>query len=635
MKNIVPYLSTYIPYLKRFVPTKRYYLGATIVVCTVLFVFYTLQLIDLFLTMRKVEARVPQVIAHVVARDFEGTQALLKETQEDVQDMQKNVHRFFPFTEFPYIRTEVAAADRVFLAADVGLDTGTDIIKWIATLPNAETFEQSFNSISISQKRELLKAVSESESFWQDIRMQGDLIVDLLTQAQRMSSFPIVDTYVDDTIGKITKAQQAFNQIQPWLPLVPQVLGYPTDATYLMLLQNNTELRPTGGFIGTYGTVTLSNGSVKNFVTDNVYNLDEPAKAFNTKVPPQPLQTYIKQSQWFLRDVNWDPDFATTAEMAMQFYKDERGPVRSFNGVFALTPDFIQDILTIVGPVTVDGTEFTAENLVDILAYHVELGFKEEGITIYNRKQIIDDIAQKLQEKLFNLSIQDMQTLAPIVLDAFAEKKIQLYFTEPNIQSFVEENNWGGTIQQTKGDYVFVVDANLGSLKSDPAIERTITYTITPNEKGQTADAQVAITYNHTGSFDWKTTRYRTYTRLYVPAGSKFLSAQGNEEPIAVAQQHGKTELGTFISIEPGDTETLTFNYQLPQSVYQAMLNGNYTLYGQKQAGTTGHIISVDITLPTSTQLQQAPKGVVLKSSKQLIGSFPLHQDTVITTVKK
>ena len=146
--------------------------------------------------------------------------------------------------------------------------------------------------------------------------------------------------------------------------------------------------------------------------------------------------------------------------------------------MIALTPVFVQDLMAVLGPVTVDNKEFTSENLIETLAYHVELGFAEEGITIYNRKQIIDDVAQQLKEKLFALSVAQMRDLVPVAFGAFSQKQLMVYFADAPAQALADQSNWTNRIVPASGDYLYVVDANLGSLKSDPAINRSISYTL-------------------------------------------------------------------------------------------------------------------------------------------------------------
>src|SRR5690606_33507225 len=216
----------------------------------------------------------------------------------------------------------------------------------------------------------------------------------------------------------------------PMVEILPEVVGFDETKTYLFLLQNNHELRPTGGFIGTYGILKLRNGSIQQLITDNIYNLDRafeddtetltPQQVVN-RPSPEPLQKYLEQRQLGLRDANWDPDFPSTARFAIDFYNQEvvaardiekqiflRDPkntesdfksrflAESFDGVIAMTPEIIENLLKITGPVVVDGIRFTDENFQDELSYRVTYEYRELDIDEQSRKDIIRRIADQI-----------------------------------------------------------------------------------------------------------------------------------------------------------------------------------------------------------------------------------------------
>ncbi|MDP1709260.1 MAG: DUF4012 domain-containing protein, partial [Candidatus Komeilibacteria bacterium] len=487
----------------------------------------------------------------------------------------------------------------------------------------------SLQAVATAEKTEFLSGLAKSAPLWDQVDAKTKLAISFLETAKTQSRLPILSGQINYLAQFLGRAGELFNSLRPLLPVLPQALGYPQSQTYLLLLQNNTELRPTGGFIGTFGSLTVKNGELQNFNTENVYNLDEPAKAYNTKVPPAPIQKYLKQAQWFFRDVNWDPDFPTTAAEAIRFYHDERGPIARFDGVIAFTPRLIEDLLRVTGPITIKDSVFSADNIVDKLQYEVEVGFKEDGINIYNRKQIIDDLAQVLKEKILNFSGEELQALLPLIKEAFAERQAMIYFTDNKLQAAAADFNWDNRIQNTSGDYFYVVDANLGSLKTDPAVTHTINYNLRPEAKDRSLVATLNITYTNQGNFNWKTTRYRTYTRLYVPLGSTLITAIGNEEPIAITDNHNKTVFGTFISIEPGTSETLSFVYKLPLSLVNKISEGSYDLYIQKQAGTEAHNLELDVALPFTIQ-SISPSAVLKRKEKnEVIGSWNLQTDRV------
>ena len=228
--------------------------------------------------------------------------------------------------------------------------------------------------------------------------------------------------------------------------MIPKIAGYPESKTYLFLLENNTELRPTGGFIGTYGTLKVKDGEIEDFVTDNIYNLDVPAESFLNIDPPEPLKKYLKSERWFLRDSNWSPDFPATAEKALWFYEQERGPVKNFDGVIAVTPTFIESLIELTGELTVQGITFNKENFVDTLQYQVEQGYYRQGISDSERKEIIGQLSAMLLDRLLALPQSKWDDFWTTFTNDIEHKQILIYLRDPVAQATVSQENWGGEV---------------------------------------------------------------------------------------------------------------------------------------------------------------------------------------------
>ncbi|MEK7164661.1 MAG: DUF4012 domain-containing protein [Patescibacteria group bacterium] len=632
-QNIIQ--STWREKLIKRLPQNRHILAAAIVVATLLFLFYVYQAVDAYRNARQIMALAPYLEEQVFARNWDGVKSGLKGVAANINELEGNINRLWPITALPVIKNETRAARNLLAAAEINAQSAVKVADWASQYKLLQTKElDSLQTAPEAEKQEFFAALAKSGPLWEQVDRDTKLSLRILEQSKAGSRLPLLKKVTIAAANALENGQAAFTDIRPLLPLLPKVLGYPEARTYLLLLQNNTELRPTGGFIGTFGYLTVKNGKLVSFSTENVYNLDEPAKAYNTKVPPPPIQKYLKQAQWFFRDVNWDPDFPTTAEEAIKFYHDERGPISHFDGVIAFTPRLIEDLLATIGPVTIDDNVFTAENIVAKLQYEVEVGFAKDGINIYNRKQIIDDLAQVLKERILKFKSQEIRAMLPLITQAFDEKQAMIYFTDPNLQKSAANFNWDNRIKETAGDYFYVVDANLGSLKTDPAISRAISYSLRPEAKDRSLIATVKITYTNQGKFDWKTTRYRTYTRLYVPLGSTLITAEGNEEPLAITDSHGKTVFGTFISIEPEDSETLTFSYKLPAGLVNKISQGDYSLLVQKQAGTEAHGLELDIALPFA--VESVNPSVLKKADKnQVISRTNLQEDRSFTVLAK
>lgn len=383
--------------------------------------------------------------------------------------------------------------------------------------------------------------------------------------------------------------------------LLPALSGYPAPKKYLLLLQNNTELRPTGGFIGTVGTVTVDAAEARDLSVQDVYALDANAKPADA-APPAPLVKYLAAQQRFLRDANWSPDFPTSAAEAAAIYAEESGG-QKFDGVLAVDPMLAIDLLKLVGNVTIGASTFSPDNVTDEIEYQVEKGFDKKGLPVAQRKDILIALAGEVFRRVTTLPSDRWQLAVDAFVRAFDEKHMLIASFDPAVASFARARNWDGAVSAPANDFLMVVDANLAALKTDSVMSRAIDYSFKPDANGLTATVSLAYT-NH-GGFSWKTTRYRTYTRIYVPPGSALISSSGamaNDKildpkrtpgVVDTVDELGLRSFGAFLSVEPGETRTLSFGYRLPASIVSAASAGNYQLNVQKQPGT----IAVPLTL--------------------------------------
>lgn len=312
----------------------------------------------------------------------------------------------------------------------------------------------------------------------------------------------------------------------------------------------------------------------------------------------------------------------------------------SVDGVIAITPEVIKDLLDVVGQITIDGETFNRETLVDLLEYKVEKGYAEEGLPEIQRKRIIGELALIIRDRLFSLPAAKWPLVLNILKDNLNQKHILIYDKEPQLRDLLRLNNWDGKIIDTDGDFLMVVDANMASLKTDQVMERTIDYYL--EERNGNLLARVKINYHHRGEFSWKITRYRDYARVYAPLGSQLLAAQGMMENDKIkdpkgtpgrvdqGEEFGKTFFGAFISIEPGESKSLSFEYQLPEEVKNLYYQrGLYNLFIQKQPGTVGHNLTIELDFDKKIK-RYLPEQAELAKSKSLIFKGRLFEDIAL-----
>lgn len=389
--------------------------------------------------------------------------------------------------------------------------------------------------------------------------------------------------------------------------LLPEILGFNEPRTYLLLLLNNTELRPGGGFIGVYAVVTVNKGEIEIDIIEGTEGIDARTPAEWKPVPPAPLAQYLGVDRWYFRDSNWSPDFAESAKKTLELYRGEGGQkVDEIDAVVGITPTVLEEILQLTGPVTVNGFTFTPENAVETLEYEVEYGYAKRGIPFAERKRIIAPLAHELLARLKQKVLSSYKQYIVTGQRLVKERHIMAYTKDEKLARLVKQFDATGEIKDVGGDYLLWVDANLGALKTDHAIERSLSYEIEPDGDGYRATAYMV--YTHKGAFDWRTTRYRTYARVFVPKSAKLLGAgELGSLNADEGEENGRKWFGAFISIEPGETKTLEFSYRLPGEIVK---DGTYRLYVQKQLGAVSHRLTVSLDFgKTITAAMPAEKG--------------------------
>lgn len=380
---------------------------------------------------------------------------------------------------------------------------------------------------------------------------------------------------------------------------LPSLSGLMGTKRYLVIFQNSMELRPTGGFIGSFGVVTVDKGKIAQFdfydttVFDYKGNLPG-----GTVKSPWPIKKYLDAPYWGMRDANWSPDFPTSAQKIVKFYKKQGGK-GSFDAVIALTPAVLQHLLEFTGPVKLEGIEgvFTSENVLDKLLYKVEKEFWQKDIPRQQRKDVMARLARKLIAETKHWSPLKWPQLLEVIKESLAQKEIQIFFFDKNLQQKIANLGWAGEVVDNKGDYLFVVDANLGALKSDPYIKRSITYEVdfTENKRPK---VHLEITYNHTATkYNWRTTDYKTFVRIYCPKGSWLTDSSGLNSEVSFMDELEKTVFGAWVKVPLGKTKTIAFDYLLPQEINK----DSYQLIIQKQAGIDDLPFEIILKLPQKT----------------------------------
>lgn len=392
-----------------------------------------------------------------------------------------------------------------------------------------------------------------------------------------------------------------------------RALGYLADAvlrtdgrerTYLVLFQNNLELRPGGGFIGSFGIVRIKDGHVTEFSTHDTGNFD--GRIPDTVVPPYPLSETLRIDSWKLRDSNWEPDFPTDAAKAEEFYRMGDGQ-ESFDGFVGITADVLSSFLTVTGPVEVPGFPGTygAETAVIDLERQVEQSYIDQGIDFGERKSVLGLLGRQVIDRVKTLPPQDLLKLFRVLLDDLHRKDIQLVFSDPDLQAAVAAAGWAGAFDAKWGDdFLMAVDANLNAWKTDSVMERSMHYEV--DLSGDVPTARLTIRYANLGTEKtFMVKDYQSFLRVYIPSGSYVRKTEGGATEPVYGSFMGKKYVGMLVQVPLSTEKEVVFEYDLPKEMERDF----YDLKIARQAGTGDMPVTI---LIIGTDGNRTEKNIVL-----------------------
>ncbi len=377
------------------------------------------------------------------------------------------------------------------------------------------------------------------------------------------------------------------------LILAPNALGLQSPKTYMLLFQNDKEIRPTGGFITAYATLTLSNGQISSSTSDDIYRLDERLLATcESKIcpltPPDPIVKYLPEvtgkarSAWSMRDSNISPDLPTSAKEFERMY-ELLGQGLPYDGIIYIDTQVVEELIEVTGPIDVFGTKYSSEidkrcncpNVIYELENYAEIAAKGEQ----DRKAILGVLMQQILAKTTGADIEKIPQFVETIARLANHKHIMFFAHDQRLQQALSTLNWTGEIKSYGGDYLHINDSNFAGGKSNLYVEQTVTQEI--SIKGREVKKKITVEYKNPEAFGvWLNAINRDYVRFYVPQGSKLISSKGSEDQVNTMEDLDKTVFEAFITVRPQNSRKLEIEYSVP---YQP--KDEYKMLIQKQPG--------------------------------------------------
>ncbi len=409
---------------------------------------------------------------------------------------------------------------------------------------------------------------------------------------------------------KINEISGILNTTSEHFPAILKLLGDKTPHTYLVLFQNNDELRPTGGFIGSYALIDINDGQITKLETHDSYELDGSYTAIIE--PPAEFKEFT--NNWRFRDSNYWPDFPLSAQKARWFLQKQGGPTA--DTVIAINQGLLEDLLEITGPVQVGRFgELTSENYRLLLSYVIE----SKAFGPEDPKHILKVFVPAFQEAI--LKEEYIGPVSSKLFKAIQQKHIMVYSSDEDVQALFDALAISGRSHQPaeKEDFLSVINISTGGTKTDRYINENIIHETHINSLGEVIN-QVTVKKTHQWNEDlyaqWLETlneygfsdinqetiyilgrgRNRSNIRIYVPKDVRLIDASNEEIELRYDADLKKHYFYTTMEINPGESDKFWIKYKMPFRLDLEDPADTYKLIIEKQPGSKGSIFTKTVT---------------------------------------
>ena len=441
-----------------------------------------------------------------------------------------------------------------------------------------------------------------------------------------------------------------------------EVLGREEPKFFLLIFQNNAQMRATGGFIGTYGELRTENFQIKELKVDNIYN---PSHLVDTKIVPPPPIARVND-KWMLQDANWFLDFPLSAKKISWMY--EHCGRQKPDGMIAITPQVAIELLKVTGEIylpeldlTIDSENFVKETL------HMDPELVRDKEDLLRHKKIISLLAPRLVKKFKEISSARWVDVVDNFIELMQKKHILFFFENQEIQDKARLLGIAGEVKEAPKDYLNVVQTNIGGMKNDLMIEEKIEHKVQIADNGEIIN-EVTVIRENAGDPGWPNGRNLHYMRIFVPKGSTLISAEGFSEisykdardKLSVAEfeyyvqdpdlekifgnvkkdlesdtdifeESGYTVFGNWLELNVEEIKRVTVRYELP---FILNLNNekpvdSYSLVIQKQPGRDNVVFESNISYPRDWEVLWKSSDVEKKSDNEVYYKGVLDTDKV------
>lgn len=551
----------------------------------------------------------------------------LPEKISQIKEGKNRIHNQYQklafFGALPLLKNYYNDGQKLFEAADHGLNIADKGINSLIPYIDLLGFggEGTFTGGTTQDRIVLiLETLKEIQPTIDEIDNEIKTIVSITSEIDA-SRYPkkIADKEIRNEILKAQKmmvlVSQTFSDYKPVVASLGKMAGAEKKQKYLVLFQNDNELRPTGGFLTAYAIINIEKGVVTSEKSDDIYELDQ---KFRQKIAiPAVLGKYLTTEKYYhLRDMNISPDFKVSMEEFYKNYSTIKGEEKEIDGIIAVDTYVLSELLRVIGPVEAPGYgTFSAENNIKCDCPQVvyalsEIITKPTPYLREDRKGVLGPLMKSILAKTYDLDKAKFGELFQVAISSMEGRHVQMYFMDEGTQKAAEQINAAGRIYEMKNnlkgwqigqnmDFLAIVDANLGGAKSNLFTNYEVKQIIQAPMDGR-LEKTVEITYKNTRKADncnleagqlCLNSTLNDWLRIYLPKDSKLVEIQGISNEASTYEEGNLTVIDGYFSLEPMGLAKIKLTYTIP---YTDTVNYNLKMW--KQGGVDSIPMLIDVT---------------------------------------
>ena len=395
--------------------------------------------------------------------------------------------------------------------------------------------------------------------------------------------------------------------------------------SYLVFSQNPDEVRPTGGYIGTYGLLSANNGklALDRYASIESWLDPRPQAAVPADQAPTAFRILDPPVRQLIANVNHTASWPDAARLANDLW--QRGGEAPVDGVISFTPDFLARVLTVTGPVDVPGfgERVTSANLVERADYYTHLEGSLTGPST-ERKRFIAALAEVVLRRLLDTPARDLDTLGRVVAAGLDAKEGMAWVADPDVARPLQERGWDGALPRTTGDFFFSAEFEYAA-KNGRSLKRTFDHDVTIDADGSARITTRVTIANTAPPHVSANPDSLSYITVYGPAGA-VLDPRSDRPDAAEPDMAGHPAGGWVRSAPPLGTTTLTVAWTATRLVEPpAGGRTEYRLDWLRLPSHAGDVLRLQVHLPPGWRWAGPAPPASIALDRDVHGVWPIE----------